>query len=275
MEDVMINLNHHIYGCGPNESYDLSDEDLKDTEKLRKLIEPWLTAVFQSEHLSLLLGSGFTCGVPLASSGNTVNMDKCQWGCGLKEKVDDYAEQSAKTCGRGSANIEDQIHAAMQLEAGVTVNTTLTLRNWLIGAYIHHYELHGADRAQYGERLMDKLAEALRPHKIPSTDRQRLYAYRSFYRTYPQIAQTVPQGLHSFDTANTMGIFRSVTGKTVPAAEESEIVRSATVQLELSAEELLGSLSYTHLEQLTALEDPLKRAFYEIECIRGNWSVEN
>lgn len=70
-----------------------------------------------------------------------------------------------------------------------------------------------------------------------------------------------------------MGIFRSVTGKTVPAVEESEIVRSATVQLELSAEELLGSLSYTHLEQLTALEDPLKRAFYEIECIRGNWSV--
>lgn len=166
-----------------------------------------------------------------------------------------------------------RVHDECAAAVNRTVNTTLTLRNWFIGGYIHHYELHGADRAQYGERLMDKLAEALRPHKIPSTDRQRLYAYRSFYRTYPQIAQTVPQGLHSFDTANTMGIFRSVTGKTVPAVEESEIVRSATVQLELSAEELLGSLSYTHLEQLTALEDPLKRAFYEIECIRGNWSV--
>ena len=39
----MINLNHHIYRCGPNESYDLSDEDLKDTEKLAQSHEskPW------------------------------------------------------------------------------------------------------------------------------------------------------------------------------------------------------------------------------------------
>ena len=36
---------------------------------------------------------------------------------------------------------------------------------------------------------------------------------------------------------------------------------------------LMERLSYTHLELLTRIEDPLKRAFYEIECIRGNWSV--
>ena len=39
----MINLNHHIYRCGPNENYDFSDEAFKDTDKLRKHIEPWLT----------------------------------------------------------------------------------------------------------------------------------------------------------------------------------------------------------------------------------------
>jgi len=166
-----------------------------------------------------------------------------------------------------------RVHNECAAAVNRTVNTTLTLRNWLIGGYIHHYELNGSDRAQYGERLIDKLAEALRLQKIPATDRQRLYAYMSFYRTYPQIGQAVPQGLHPFDTSNTTGIFRSLTGKTFSASEKSEIVRSATVQLQLSAEKLLGSLSYTHLEQLTALEDPLKRAFYEIECIRGNWSV--
>ena len=119
----MINLNHHIYRCGPNENCDLSDEDLKDTDRFRKHIEPWLTAVFQSEHLSLLLGSGFTSGVAFAAGGKAVNMTKCDWACedDLKEKVDTYAEQSAKTCGRGSANIEDQIRAAMQLEAGLTL----------------------------------------------------------------------------------------------------------------------------------------------------------
>jgi predicted nuclease of restriction endonuclease-like (RecB) superfamily len=32
-------------------------------------------------------------------------------------------------------------------------------------------------------------------------------------------------------------------------------------------------LSFTHLAELITVEDPLKRAFYEIECIRGHWSV--
>jgi len=91
----MINLNRHIYRCGPNKNYDLSDEALKDTDKLRKNIEPWLTAVFQSEHLSLLLGSGFASGVAFAAGGKAVSMSKCEWACDLKEKVDDYAEQSA------------------------------------------------------------------------------------------------------------------------------------------------------------------------------------
>lgn len=36
---------------------------------------------------------------------------------------------------------------------------------------------------------------------------------------------------------------------------------------------LVQRLSFTHLVELTALEDPLKRAFYEVECVRGNWSV--
>lgn len=117
----MVNLNRHIYRCGPNGKDDFSDEDFKETVKFRKEIEPWLTAVFQSEHLSLLLGSGFTCGVALASGGKTVEMTKCEWSCDLKEEVDNCAEESAKTCGRGSANIEDQIRSAMVLQAGLSI----------------------------------------------------------------------------------------------------------------------------------------------------------
>ncbi len=119
----MINLNRHIYRCGPNENSNLIDEDIKDTDKLRKHIEPWLTAIFQSEHLSLLLGSGFTSGVASAAGGTAACMAKCEWSgdLDLKEKVNEYAEHIAKACGRGAANIEDQLRAAMQLEAGLTV----------------------------------------------------------------------------------------------------------------------------------------------------------
>jgi predicted nuclease of restriction endonuclease-like (RecB) superfamily len=36
---------------------------------------------------------------------------------------------------------------------------------------------------------------------------------------------------------------------------------------------LINTLSFTHIAELVAIDDPLKRAFYEVECIRGNWSV--
>lgn len=39
------------------------NSDKPDEKELRTVIEPWLTAVFQSEHLSLLTGTGLTTGI--------------------------------------------------------------------------------------------------------------------------------------------------------------------------------------------------------------------
>ena len=47
-----------------------------------------------------------------------------------------------------------QVHEQSAVLVNRTVNTTLTLRNWLIGAYIREYEQRGADRAQYEEALL-------------------------------------------------------------------------------------------------------------------------
>ena len=128
----MVSLNQHVYRCGPNAGDDLSNEDLDDTSKFRKQIEPWLTAVFQSEHLSLLLGSGLTNAVAFAADGKAVGMSKCTWTVNnsLQKKVNDFAEQNAKACGRGSANIEDQIRAAMQLQAGLSVMGVKLAAKW-------------------------------------------------------------------------------------------------------------------------------------------------
>jgi predicted nuclease of restriction endonuclease-like (RecB) superfamily len=68
-------------------------------------------------------------------------------------------------------------------------------------------------------------------------------------------------------------IFRSLAGKSMSAEETGTIVRSATGISPASGGLLVERLSYTHLELLTGIEDPLKRAFYEIECVKGNWSV--
>lgn len=163
-------------------------------------------------------------------------------------------------------NVHEECAAAVNR----TVNTTLTLRNWVIGAYIHHYELHGTDRAAYGEMLLDRLAERLGALRVPSCERRRLYAYRHFFTAYPQLVEMVSP-VFSSDPE----IVRSVTAQSRPRRNlgASLKVEAVTPQFETPANRLLSSLSYTHLEQLVALDDPLKRAFYEIECIRGNWSV--
>jgi predicted nuclease of restriction endonuclease-like (RecB) superfamily len=50
-------------------------------------------------------------------------------------------------------------------------------------------------------------------------------------------------------------------------------VESATPQFIPAHPELIFRLSFTHLSELIQLPDDTQRRFYEIECIRGNWSV--
>jgi predicted nuclease of restriction endonuclease-like (RecB) superfamily len=152
-----------------------------------------------------------------------------------------------------------QVHDQLAAQAGRAVNISLTLRNWLIGLYIAEYELRGADRANYGEKLLTLLSKELRKHHISSTGRRQLYNYLSFYRVFPEIVRTVPaQSKYLLPTA---------------IVSDKEKVRTVSAQLQLPPEKLINMLSYSHLELLVVLDDPLKRAFYEIECIRGNWSV--
>ena len=47
-----------------------------------------------------------------------------------------------------------RVHDECAAAVNRTVNTTLTLRNWLIGSYIRDYEQNGADRAQYGSTFL-------------------------------------------------------------------------------------------------------------------------
>jgi hypothetical protein len=50
-------------------------------------------------------------------------------------------------------------HALFAAQAGKAINISLTLRNWLMGHHIAEYELRGADRADYGQRLLERLAQ--------------------------------------------------------------------------------------------------------------------
>lgn len=151
-----------------------------------------------------------------------------------------------------------QVHEQLRFRAAKAVDVHLTLRNWLIGCRIREYELNGKDRAAYGEKLFAILAERLTEQGVSNCNRRQLYRYRDFYIAFPKIVGTAsPQ------------LIRLLPGK-IPAREK---VGTPSPQLGFSSEDILNRLSYSHFEELTELDDPLKRAFYEVECIRGNWSV--
>ena len=67
-----------------------------------------------------------------------------------------------------------QVHEQSAAAVNRTVNTTLTLRNWVIGWYIREYEQNGSDCAKYGEGLLDSLAERLSGLNVSNCNRRQL-----------------------------------------------------------------------------------------------------
>lgn len=88
---------------------------------LRKQIEPWLSAVFQSEHLSLLIGSGFPIAVAAQAGAAATTMDAPAFSAAHADKVAKHAEDIAASARRGTANIEDHVRSALQLLGGLEV----------------------------------------------------------------------------------------------------------------------------------------------------------
>lgn len=90
-------------------------------EKLRPRIEPWLTALVQSEHLSLLIGSGLTHAVhqlatDVALPGMaTVTLDV------LNDAITGEAKRTAEVAGREDGNFEDQIRVVTELLRGLEI----------------------------------------------------------------------------------------------------------------------------------------------------------
>jgi hypothetical protein len=87
----------------------------------RKHIEPWLAALLQAEHVSLLVGSGLTTAIATLAGKPAVDMKASIFDCDLADSVDRAAKDSAKRCWRGEPNLEDQIRAARELIAGLRI----------------------------------------------------------------------------------------------------------------------------------------------------------
>ena len=150
------------------------------------------------------------------------------------------------------------LHQEAVGHAADAVNQTLVLRNWIIGAYLVEYEQQGEDRAAYGVHLLARLSEDLRQQDIKGTSTDMLERMRLFYLQYPQMANHISAPL---------------ARKCPPTLISAPVVRKCApgAPSPLRAESVL-CLSWTHLAELVRLDDVWKRAFYENECLKGNWS---
>lgn len=107
--------------CQGSEASWLSQSQTFDIKELRSRIEPWLTALFQSEHLSLLAGSGLT------HAAHYLVADKAAAGMGdvtltsYKSEIDKAAKEAAQKAGREAGNLEDQLRAANELLRGLEI----------------------------------------------------------------------------------------------------------------------------------------------------------
>ncbi len=166
------------------------------------------------------------------------------------------------------------VHEQNAIAVSRVINVRLTLRNWLIGWYICEYEQHGTDRAEYGERLIDRLADALQKKSITEMSSRSLRLYRQFYLVYPEIWQSVIA--KSKNEVLPLSIVQSVITKSARNTylKKAMVAKSKGNKfLGIDHHTLITRLSFTHLSELIAIDEPVKRAFYEIECILGNWSV--
>lgn len=160
-------------------------------------------------------------------------------------------------------------HEYMASQAGRAVNISLTLRNFLIGYFIKEYEQKGLDRAAYGNKVLEHLSKELQASLDRCYSARYLRLCRQLYTTYPQIWKPA---ISKFGYA---GKRKSLISKfpDLPLQGDSSVPSKVSNTLSVPGEKLIKNLSFTHFVELVKIEDPMQRAFYEIECIRGNWSV--
>ncbi len=160
-------------------------------------------------------------------------------------------------------NTIQQTHSVFQQNAVKAVNVSLTVRNWLIGYYIVEFQQNGEDRAKYGTKLIQRLALDLQIKGLVAAELSRC---RQFYFCYPQILGTVSQEFKSMLPKPILG---TVTQELQSVTNEYFTNKN----LQVPVKKILEKLSFNHIVELIKIDDRLKRTFFEIECMKGTWSV--
>jgi len=163
-----------------------------------------------------------------------------------------------------------ETHSQTQKGAAQAVNQQLVLRNWLIGVYLVEFEQSGEDRAKYGTKLIQRVARDLKTQHIPGLGTSMLKNCRNFYQMYPQVQQSA---LDCLPNDSRFQIGQSPIGQFESSEQPPSPIGRSTKQPKPLTAKMVLLFSWTHLIEFLRIDDPWKRAFFENECLKGNWSV--
>jgi len=128
-------------------------------------------------------------------------------------------------------------------QAARAVNAVMTATYWRIGQRIFEQEQRGSERAGYGERLVEQLAEDLTSRFGRGFSRANVFQMRQFYLAHQKV-QTA-----------------------------SGLLTDLIVQTASGQSQAPFPLSWSHYVRLLTLPDDKARDYYENEALRGGWSV--
>lgn len=172
-------------------------------------------------------------------------------------------------------NIE-QTHSVFFKHTANAINQSLTIRNWIIGYYIVEYEQKGKDRAEYGKKLLHSIAKTLNQKGL---SQRNLNLFRKFYLVYPEIMQLIT----AQSDINQFSILQLATAKLEEALQTTSIQQNKKNYLPNKKFDkveysylisLIQKISFTHFVELIAIDDSVKRKFYEFVVINSSISVK-
>lgn len=168
---------------------------------------------------------------------------------------------SSAAYGEVRAGIVDLVEGARRAAAR-SVNALMTASYWEIGRRIVEFQQGGAERAAYGEALLERLAADLTQQFGRGFSPVNLSQMRRFYLAWPedQIFQTASE-------KSSAPRIRQTT------SEKSRDAPSSTLTVNLAELAARFPLPWSSYVRLLSAKSDASRAFYETEALRCGWTV--
>jgi predicted nuclease of restriction endonuclease-like (RecB) superfamily len=141
----------------------------------------------------------------------------------------------------------------------------MTIAYWEIGRRIVEFEQGGKERAGYGQALLLRLSNDLKTRFGRGFGVDNLEMFRAFYLAYPPESRAFVQAKKSESSIRILPVLPDMVQKS------ESLIRS----LSRSQMSEIFPLPWTHYTRLIRrTRSPEARSFYEIEALRGGWTVK-